>query len=858
MDRPVLHTFVDQVRANERFKQLAGALPSRARVSEPLLPLLLAALHEELERPLVCLLPDDGDARDAAEAAGWFLGASTSRFFPAAASAGDPASSRPRTSSASGPGRSKCSQRGGLVCASALALAEGAPAAGRRAPRRSALAIGDEPGFEGSPSGSRSPATNGSSGSRSAASSPCAAGSSTSFRQPAASRCASSSSATRSRASAPSRRSRSARSGPCETATIYPAAERRLDLIEPTPDDDAPPPLPDDLVPPLDRAPRPRLASPTRWRDLGGGARTSRLASPARPSSSRCPRASPSPSRLSALRSRRADWRRRRTSSQGFVRGGNRVVVAFPHRGEALRTQNMLRRIEARAARRRATTSLAIRSSCSPSRPPVAASSGASSASSLLPDTQVFRKRPPARRRASRPRAPVVRRPAHRRLRRPRGPRRREAARLRDPQVAEVTRDYLLLAFSGDDRLYVPHEQIGKVSRYIGADARAPALSKLGGKAWQLIKITRARQRPRAGRRAARALRAPPERARRRLRPLAATGWSGSRPSSRTARPRTSSARSRRSRTTSRRRARWTGSSAATSASARPRWRFAPPSPVALNGKQTLMLVPTTVLAQQHWNTFRERYRDFPIRVEMVSRFRTPAERKRSLADFAEGQGRRPDRHAPAALARRDPEEPRPRDRRRGAALRRRAEGAAPLAAARGRRARAHRDADPAHAAHVALRPARHLGHRDAAGGPAPDPHARGRVRRGADQDGARARARARRPVLLPPQPRRDDRGGRRASCSSSCPDLRFLVAHGQMRERELEERMLALPARRRRRARLDDDHRVGPRHPAGEHADRRARRPARPGPALPDPRPRRPLATCPRTPTSSIPTRRS
>ena len=37
--------------------------------------------------------------------------------------------------------------------------------------------------------------------------------------------------------------------------------------------------------------------------------------------------------------------------------------------------------------------------------------------------------------------------------------------------VAGVTRDYLFLAFRGDDRLYVPHEQIGKVSRYIGADA---------------------------------------------------------------------------------------------------------------------------------------------------------------------------------------------------------------------------------------------------------------------------------------------------------------------------------------------------------------------------------------------------
>ena len=54
--------------------------------------------------------------------------------------------------------------------------------------------------------------------------------------------------------------------------------------------------------------------------------------------------------------------------------------------------------------------------------------------------------------------------------------------------VAGVTRDYLFLAFRGDDRLYVPHEQIAKVSRYIGADARAPVLAKLGGKAWQNLK----------------------------------------------------------------------------------------------------------------------------------------------------------------------------------------------------------------------------------------------------------------------------------------------------------------------------------------------------------------------------------
>src|SRR5204862_769285 len=59
---------------------------------------------------------------------------------------------------------------------------------------------------------------------------------------------------------------------------------------------------------------------------------------------------------------------------------------------------------------------------------------------------------------------------------------------------------------------------------------------------------------------------------------------------------------------------------------------------VAMNGKQTLTLVPTTVLAQQHWNTFRERYRDFPVRVEMISRFRSPKEQKHVLADFAAGK----------------------------------------------------------------------------------------------------------------------------------------------------------------------------------------------------------------------------
>ena len=81
-----------------------------------------------------------------------------------------------------------------------------------------------------------------------------------------------------------------------------------------------------------------------------------------------------------------------------------------------------------------------------------------------------------------------------------------------------------------------------------------------------------------------------------------------------------------------------------------------------------------------------------------------PKEMREALTDFADGQGRHHDRHAPPALARRAAEGPRPADRGRGAALRREAEGAAaPAAAARGR-ALAVGHADPAHAPDVAGR----------------------------------------------------------------------------------------------------------------------------------------------------------
>jgi transcription-repair coupling factor (superfamily II helicase) len=56
-----------------------------------------------------------------------------------------------------------------------------------------------------------------------------------------------------------------------------------------------------------------------------------------------------------------------------------------------------------------------------------------------------------------------------------------------------------------------------------------------------------------------------------------------------------------------------------------------------MDGKQVAVLVPTTVLAQQHFNTFRERMADYPVRIELLSRFRTRGEQQRVVRDLAAG-----------------------------------------------------------------------------------------------------------------------------------------------------------------------------------------------------------------------------
>src|SRR5438094_5238169 len=130
MDRPVLHAFVDELVEDERLAAFAASLRdrgSRARVSEPALPLLLASLHERLGRGLVCALPEDADARDTADAAAWFLGGERVALLPSRgvhwASGLEPpphlVGERSRALDVLA--------RGGLVCASAAAVAEPLP-----------------------------------------------------------------------------------------------------------------------------------------------------------------------------------------------------------------------------------------------------------------------------------------------------------------------------------------------------------------------------------------------------------------------------------------------------------------------------------------------------------------------------------------------------------------------------------------------------------------------------------------------------------------------------------------------------------------------------------------------------------
>ena len=207
-------------------------------------------------------------------------------------------------------------------------------------------------------------------------------------------------------------------------------------------------------------------------------------------------------------------------------------------------------------------------------------------------------------------------------------------------------------------------------------------------------------------------------------------------------------------------------------------------------GKQVAVLVPTTILAEQHGRTFIERLADFPVKIEVLSRFRTAKEQKAALERLAAGQidiviGTHRLLSKDVAV-----QGPRAAGRGRGAPLRREAQGAAQGAPAVGGRADAHRHADSPDAPPLARRAARPHPDRDAAAGPLADPHLRRAVGRCAARGGVRpgdSTAAGRCSwSTTGSRPSRRSRPG----CSRSRRGPGSGVAHGQMAAEELEEVM--------------------------------------------------------------------
>lgn len=203
-------------------------------------------------------------------------------------------------------------------------------------------------------------------------------------------------------------------------------------------------------------------------------------------------------------------------------------------------------------------------------------------------------------------------------------------------QTGDVEGDFIHLEYSGKDRLYLPVDRIEKVQKYM-ADGSTPRLDKMGSGAWEKAKL-RARAaieelsrdllQMQARRQMAKGFSySPPDRLFRefeaafpheetpdQLEAIEAVldDMVSDRPVDRLI----------------------CGDVGYGKTEVAIRAAFK----AVLDSRQVAILVPTTVLARQHLETFRQRFADYPVNVEMLSRFRTPAEQKRILERTAAGQ----------------------------------------------------------------------------------------------------------------------------------------------------------------------------------------------------------------------------
>ncbi|TMC16406.1 MAG: transcription-repair coupling factor, partial [Chloroflexi bacterium] len=202
-----------------------------------------------------------------------------------------------------------------------------------------------------------------------------------------------------------------------------------------------------------------------------------------------------------------------------------------------------------------------------------------------------------------------------------------------------VEREYLLIQYAGTDKLYIPTDQLDRVTRYISMGEAVPALSKLGTTEWTRVKskvkesvqdIARELLRLYSEREASKGFAFSPDSEQPWLQELEDAFPYEETPDQIRAIEEVK-ADMERPRPMDRLVCGDVGYGK-TEVALRAAFK------AVLDQKQVAILVPTTILALQHFNTFKERLEAFPVRVELLSRFRSEKEQKQVLEDLALGK----------------------------------------------------------------------------------------------------------------------------------------------------------------------------------------------------------------------------
>jgi len=204
-------------------------------------------------------------------------------------------------------------------------------------------------------------------------------------------------------------------------------------------------------------------------------------------------------------------------------------------------------------------------------------------------------------------------------------------------KTGAVEGDFLLLEYAGNDKLYLPIDRLGLVQRYAGGEGATPSPARLGGPGWEK---TRSKARKNIEELAAELLEVYAKR-------QASQGYSFSPPDELFREFEATFP--------------WEETPDQLSAiqdvlgdmqHSRPMDRLVcgdvgygktevalrAAFKAVLDGKQVALLVPTTILAQQHFETFSNRLKEYPVSIEMLSRFRSAKEQKASLERLKEGK----------------------------------------------------------------------------------------------------------------------------------------------------------------------------------------------------------------------------